>query len=645
MTTLAPSIFEANNARTKEPGEVAKTFVPPELYRDASRPRNTLIIGPRGSGKTTLLKMLQPAALAGWDDPAGRTHRDRVRYTGIFVPTDVSWQRQLEAIGHGLLDETASLLSRAAFTTHVLMSTVEAMQYRVDGAPETDVVRYRRVTLDGGQESAIVRSMSRAWLLEPPFASLMAVHQALRERLGEIYAISQREVYLADPDGQRARVADAQYLFLDAVAAVAAGVEAFDSETTTTPGRWALLFDELELAPQYVLRDLLALLRSTDRRLLFKLALSPYSPDAELLRLPQTGKQGHDFDVISLSYPHKEDGYLFTKAVVARLMESKGISQVDPDRVLHASRSVTHPSEWSAEGTAYGKGSKLEGQFRLLFESDDTFREYLESHDIRVDALDEATSLERAKNIRKITSLVDYRNAMKAQMVDRDSVQRRIIPSTAATERLRSAKVDDIYAGASSLYAMTEGNPRWIIGIFLPLIEQYCATKKTVSANRQAREVKRVARRFLALLSTISARQNPGIDPLSLADLFRPLWRYFFWNAAVAPFTADPVLSFRVDSAIPADVRAGLGVALNAGAIVMVDDSPADVIASVEGHRFRISYLLAAEYRLPLVLGRGMDLSELLAEELSPGGARGPRRRIRDSRSDLTLWLGKEVQE
>ena len=47
-----------------------------------------------------------------------------------------------------------------------------------------------------------------------------------------------------------------------------------------------------------------------------------------------------------------------------------------------------------------------------------------------------------------------------------------------------------------------------------------------------------------------------------------------------------------------------LGRALNAGAIVFVPEKPGRRFSSLRGKRFRLSYLLAPHYQLPLILGK-----------------------------------------
>src|SRR5687767_13462149 len=91
------------NARHLTPVEVARSFVPPPCFEQLAGNSHVLLVGPRGSGKTTLLKMLQPQALEAWEHPQAHQYRQRVMYTGVFIPADISWGAQLESLGYGRL--------------------------------------------------------------------------------------------------------------------------------------------------------------------------------------------------------------------------------------------------------------------------------------------------------------------------------------------------------------------------------------------------------------------------------------------------------------------------------------------------------------------------------------------------------------
>jgi hypothetical protein len=102
---------------------------------------------------------------------------------------------------------------------------------------------------------------------------------------------------------------------------------------------------------------------------------------------------------------------------------------------------------------------------------------------------------------------------------------------------------------------------------------------------------------------------------LSLIDV---IGEYFRNQIVGIPFTPDPFLSFVVDSHISEALHNSLAQALNLGAIVYVPDGEGEIlITSLRGRRFRISYWLAPRYHLPLILGKPISLSKILADKKS----------------------------
>ena len=142
------TIFESFNARSLPPEQVAITFVPSEHYDKLVRHRHSVVVGPRGSGKTTLLKMLQQHALESWRHGRAQEFRERIDYTGIFIPTDITWSIQLSALGAGRLDSASVFaLGYAAFTSQVQRAVVRSLSNRTNPHVPEAWVPHRRADL------------------------------------------------------------------------------------------------------------------------------------------------------------------------------------------------------------------------------------------------------------------------------------------------------------------------------------------------------------------------------------------------------------------------------------------------------------------------------------------------------------------
>ena len=277
--SAAPSVFDIFNARMLTPEQVAKRFVPPPFFGELALPANTVVVGPRGSGKTTVLKMLHPSALPAWKHPRKQAFENLVNYTGVFIGTDITWNEQLQAVGFGLSDTAhRKALATAAFTTHVLSSLLESMAVRSGAVRRggTIIKAHRPVSLNDDRQAALCRTIASGWKLKDTLPSFAGLRLGLAQRLITIRS-SGAPRSLGQEVPVRSLGSDAEILGIDFLSAATYAVEAFNQYCYEPDGKFALLFDELELAPSWLRDMLVRLLRSTDSRLLFKVSVSPYT--------------------------------------------------------------------------------------------------------------------------------------------------------------------------------------------------------------------------------------------------------------------------------------------------------------------------------------------------------------------------------
>src|SRR5206468_2414578 len=122
------------------------------------------------------------------------------------------------------------------------------------------------------------KDLIASWHVGRAIPTLEGVRIALSRRLSQIRVMSSQEAARPERDKGKA-IADVRFLHLDFLAAAAVAVEIFNAKAGEREARWALLFDELELAPEWIRAILIRFLRSVDERFLFKMSLSPYSVD------------------------------------------------------------------------------------------------------------------------------------------------------------------------------------------------------------------------------------------------------------------------------------------------------------------------------------------------------------------------------
>jgi hypothetical protein len=593
-----PANFGALNARYLQPRQIAEGFVPPPRFGELCNRGHTQLIGPRGSGKTTLLRMLDGAALEAWAHPRADEFRARIDYTGVFVPTDRTWSRQVEGIGEGLSDEHRALFGTAAFTTHMLKALVGAMHHRARAPDEPTQVAHRRVDLSPADEEMICGAVAKTWMLEEQIGTLESLAEALEDRLSDLDTVAQNEV-LRGPEGRGQRLAELGYLGLQFVTASMSLIKRFDDAVGEPDGTWAFLIDEFELASPSVREQILGSLRGRSNRLLFKISMAPYAEESIVEPEHDSPTPINDFQILALTWPRKsKEEATFSTDLFTAQVERRALA-ISPIELLGRSEFQTEPDEHCALGTAYSKDSRLGKRLRDLANADGTFRGYLEEKRIDLDHLEELDGSDRASDVRKVVSLaavrLEYRSSDERQ--------------EATGQVTKPRKNPLLYCGASTVFEMTEGNPRWFIAIVGKLMDYY-KEDGDLPKHIQAREIRHMSNLFRSVLRSIPARHEGAPTVLSILDR---IGEHFHEWVVRAAFNADPPGSFRVTAATDHRLHEPLRLALNAGAIIHVPPQGEDpqVLSDLTGHRFRLAYLLAPSYEIPVRLGRETEISSI----------------------------------
>ncbi len=581
------------NARSIPSSEVARSFIPPERHFMRLLSRNhTLILGPRGSGKTTLLKMLTVRALRGWGHPRAPEYISHIGFNGAFIPADVAWGRQIDALeGLGL----NARRTEAAFVLHTLRALVHAMRQSTElgRSDHPNFLNHLAADLSAEAEEHFVGAAAAALEVTPTLRTLLGLELTLESRLNSIN------------QGQ-----DVGAVSVDSFASsVSLLVSTFNALSENEDRRWALLFDELEIAPSRIKQALLSGIRSIDERLIIKLAMAPFMEDAGFELSPTSPQALHDYQTVELSYPNKDDAAEFTSALVENTFARLGspidsLSEVfeEPDEIRGYGR--------RADGRRRRRG--IPDEFLSLVEKDTSFRSYVDKKGIF--SPDYVYSEENlARDVRKVLPIVKARDYYLSRF------------DNGRVTTLRSRKAHLLYVGYPSILELTEGNPRAILTLIGPLIQEWRDDRQegAIPSAMQAQAIRRVELLLTSLLQVIPLDLG-GFEPgKGLLDFVDRIGRTFEHRLLREPFAADYVGTFVLDDNVTDTAVTAVGRALNAGALVHVpfaDSSHDALLRGLRGQRFRLSYALAPRYRLLLTLGERISLSKLLAEGPSTSG-------------------------
>ncbi|MBM0105884.1 hypothetical protein JM946_14225 [Steroidobacter sp. S1-65] len=598
MSSVEPeAFFDQFNAKYLEPEQVAAGYVYSKHLEDLCGHYNAVLIGPRGSGKTTLLKMLQPAALDAWKGPRADKFRSRINYSGVFIASDISWSRQLRALGYGKLNEdNHRTLVLACFTTHVLHAVLETMVSRTSQSAS-----FKAVRISGPEEEVLAKQLLSELQLAAPLPTLIAVKQALRSRLSTIRQLGNRGSLKNQVDFQ-SELADLRFLHLDFLDLCSNISSLFNDAVGEKDARWALLFDELETAPDWIVDQLFTALRVSNPRVYLKLAISPVSATAYRSLMSVDGAADrHDYKNIPLWYTDKVDAKGFCEDVWRSLTSKAGLS-VSAREALGPSAFEPVSPEQVRLRNPYAAGGYWHRIFQSLRSKDRTFAAFLRARNIDLDRLANADQQTKDAVLRRAAPIAAVRNFYLHE--DR-------LGNVTARQRKTTA----LYAGAESIFAVSEGNPRWLIGLLTPMISFMVENRtKRVPPAVQAEQIDNAADRLLALLRTIPVPSEFETDSaLGLNRIVGMIGVQLHNDLMDKNFSLDPRLSFVVDKAVKSSTVQLLSSGINRGAVILVAGTPAQsVVGDMQGVVLRLSYLLAAKYGLPLRKGKATNLSLLV---------------------------------
>ena len=287
------------------------------------------------------------------------------------------------------------------------------------------------------------------------------------------------------------------------------------------------------------------------------------------------------------------------------MLKNRNLNNISLTQILGHSKYEGDKAVTKKRGT-YGVGSPQVELFKRLYENDESFCKYIDNHNIKLDTLDMLQENDRARLARKIFAIALVRDAFRSP--DK-------LGAKGSEPRRRSRKAyPEIYAGAKPILEILEGNPRWVIGVIGPLLDLYLKTRRRVDPIRQLDEIINAFNQFKALLSALPCDVSPeGTPPKSVMSILDVIGDYFKKAVIIDNFHPEPHGSFSVDKKTTKEFEKSLSLALNAGAIVYIPgDSSQLIINSLIDHRFRLSYLMAPNYQIPIQLMREVPLSQIL---------------------------------
>jgi hypothetical protein len=590
MSDPTVGVFGSNNARSTSPEEVAAGFIAPPQFWNILHRGNSLLRGPRGSGKTTLLKMLTVPALEAWDDPRAEEACAEADYSGVFVPADRSWAGQVDAVGEGFDDQLRVRVAKAAFVLHCLHAMVLCARWRRE-ARDSSLRSHLHVDLGGDVEEQIARAVHELWGLPGPAGSLYGLQIGVRDEITALGKLAQ-----AGLDDQRSERALRQHpaLSMDLIDVALPFIERFNHAAGAEDHVWAFLVDEIEFLPQGIQAMLVEAVRGRDPRVIQKVSIAPHTLTSMVqLNTPLGGWEGHDLQSVDLTFSEKEQGYPFSRSLVAREISS---SPHGPKR----GRKVGVTKLLGGEGfferppgeDAYGAGSANAKAIEKLAGFDQSFAAWLEKRHIDPSRPWLVTGKRRSETLQKAIAVI----LLRCEFLH--LVRGRLSP--------RTRKSDQVYVGEKAIFAICENNPRLLKAVVGKLLALQHGGK--LRKGTRADVVQACCNEYRLHLRAIEVERSVE-DALLPRRLIDTIGDSFAAGVYGEQFDAEPALSFEVS--VEAKERVGLASVLQQlthyGAIIPVGEDG-----------YRLAHMFAPVYKLPLRKGRARSLASMLAPPAAP---------------------------
>lgn len=581
------------NARYVGFEDVARSFVPNHQFRELIKPESSIIVGPRGCGKTTLLKMLHPRAYYATITDEVKSLYGEMDFWGVYIPADIQWTTLLRILKN---KETNSFsidkVVGTLISINVLSSICDCFKSLIE-------ISSKEASLSGHNEGLSEYDIQT---MELKLAQdLKDIWEINYDKPVTLYSIQQywnkvvRILNMSiENDDDFEWILSRYNGFLDYAHAA---FESFRENCKQLPicalknFKWALCFDELELAPYELRSNIYSLLRSSRyQEIIFKTTAS------FLVNRPNDSEtdaaEGHDYQVI-LNWVHdkgsEKQWESFCDELYSQSKEKDVIEAIGSYDLIRCFEGTEENFRQIETPSDYSEGSQTNQLYIKLANVDKSFASFLGERGI--DPCNPIAKDQKQYNLlKKIKTTAICRYYC--------SKPRMNIP---------------FYFGKEILCDFSEGNPRLAIRIMNKMISSYVE-----NGNLEIRTQSLIFRDLAEdMMRFYEHYPNAEVDILpskkySLGKLLKSIGDFFRSNLYVEPFSDVSKNTFYIDSQVPSKIIDLVNTGIELGAIMKVD-SPDE-----KNYVYKLAYVLYPYFSLPrrLLTTKPEKLSSILDKDI-----------------------------
>jgi hypothetical protein len=612
MSESSRLLYETFNARHFTHEEVAETFVSNIDFSEIAKNAHTVVLGPRGCGKTTMFKMLTTPALKNWKPKTVEDSklRDGIPFVAIYIPSDELWKKQLDSFKESLAEkpEIIKIISNALITTNILSNFCKNIKEHIAYTYEKDIKK----------EFEFSENLIREWSLPDSANSLASVRQGLESRKNNLIAKIEKAIFYKNRIDEGIEFHESY--FLDYLQCIKVACIAFERIYNNEHEiKWALCFDELELVSKDFFVELVQKLRIAPSNILFKLSSGPLADVSDSL-----AQIFHDFAIVKMWPYNSEQEPRYQKFCeeiaiqringVRKRNNSKRLIQIDLSQIfgdLDYNLLALRNYHFKVDASANEKeaNSLTWHIFKKMAELDFSFAKFLDNNGIDAENPIPRTQTNYDKIIRKIKEVIINRLVFMRFNSENKSI----------TQEAQRLKVFPIYYGKKTILNICEGNPRFIIGILSDMFNKIEAADEVgelrISPIDQAKMIKEISDRFMSMLHTYPSTKKIGGSYYDLEWLIKKIGNYFEKEINKGEFKINPVNSFTIDRNLSAELYQILRIGVDLGAFIKLDKEANFITGDERMTRYRLCYLIAPQFKLPLRLYASRKLGSIIGKD------------------------------